>query len=489
MGPLFWLPTRGRGSEVRTSGLPTPPIPIGAGGAWYRSTETGGVSSGSLALWPDISGNGNNATQATMASQPTVTPGQINGLPGVVFDGVDDGMLTALNLLSPYTVFMVAKSNQGAAYVRFIQASDNNRIIVFNRDSNSVYLGAAVANDTTVFPGGNWGIGCLAEGADSAWFVNGVNKTDLTSVGNVDWGTVVLNGVGLAPEYASCSISEILIVPYAATDTQRQTVQNYMFARYAGLTDPDAQNFVQAQIAAGVSLTLAQMQAVNNRVVAAKAGTGYWEKLQRYYPFLGISATSDAMDLVTTLSGTFSGTVTHAANGVTGDGASGFFDTGLSPFSNSIFSNNLAFGCYLRTEGNENNSIIIAFDVANASLQAHFEPDFESGQYFYATNCNTGGGFFDAYTTPPFAFGLFCDSRISATSHIFYQGSTALATDTGAQLGLPSLTFQALGDQYTSSFSTANMASLFISYGLTQADMTQFEADEQAFQTALSRAV
>ena len=66
--------------------------------------------------WQDRSTNGQNLSQATLSAQPLFKPTGLNGLPGVMFDGVDDlltGVDGALPLgTSARTVVLVVKWNQ-----------------------------------------------------------------------------------------------------------------------------------------------------------------------------------------------------------------------------------------------------------------------------------------------------------------------------------------------------------------------------------------
>lgn len=60
------------------------------------------VVGGNVTAWADQSGNGKHYSQATTTQQPKTTVG-LNGFPGVLFDGVDDYLASALNLPSPST--------------------------------------------------------------------------------------------------------------------------------------------------------------------------------------------------------------------------------------------------------------------------------------------------------------------------------------------------------------------------------------------------
>ena len=62
---------------------------------WLDANQITGLNNGDpVATWSDMSGNGNDATQAVGANQPTYRTGRINGLPAVDFDGGND-FLTA----------------------------------------------------------------------------------------------------------------------------------------------------------------------------------------------------------------------------------------------------------------------------------------------------------------------------------------------------------------------------------------------------------
>lgn len=73
------------------------------------------TSAGALALWSDKSGNGRHFTQATASFRPTVNLTELNGMPGVVFDGVNDLLQHGVNLYdtgSPeYTMLFVVRHN------------------------------------------------------------------------------------------------------------------------------------------------------------------------------------------------------------------------------------------------------------------------------------------------------------------------------------------------------------------------------------------
>jgi hypothetical protein len=90
---------------------PAPPSPV----IWYDASRITGVSSGTaIGTWNDVSGKQQNLTQATSSKRPKFVV--TNGIPGVVFDGVNDTMQsTGLQavLRHPFTVFVVATTRGG----------------------------------------------------------------------------------------------------------------------------------------------------------------------------------------------------------------------------------------------------------------------------------------------------------------------------------------------------------------------------------------
>ena len=79
--------------------------------AWYDASRITGLSDGeAVAQWDDLSGNGHHLTQATSEFRPLYKTSVLNGLPALLFDGADDRMDTAddvLALSQPLTIGIV----------------------------------------------------------------------------------------------------------------------------------------------------------------------------------------------------------------------------------------------------------------------------------------------------------------------------------------------------------------------------------------------
>ena len=126
---------------------------------------------------------------------------------------------------------------------------------------------------------------------------------------------------------------------YSKLETYSQAEVGDLF--YSMFPDDDAIAYVNAiETALGTSIATALPNAVNakysiyNFIKLEKAASRWTSHKRIYLPIYNNSAAS-AVDMVSRLSGTFTGigSVTHAAGYVQGDGTSGYFDSGFIPSS------------------------------------------------------------------------------------------------------------------------------------------------------------
>jgi hypothetical protein len=78
---------------------------------WVRAESLAGLVNGtSVASWPDESGNGHDLTQAAAGQRPVFVAG-VDGLPAVLFDGVDDVLATSGAVFNTdrHTIFVVLR--------------------------------------------------------------------------------------------------------------------------------------------------------------------------------------------------------------------------------------------------------------------------------------------------------------------------------------------------------------------------------------------
>lgn len=246
--------------------------------------------------------------------------------------------------------------------------------------------------------------------------------------------------------------------------------------------DADAQAFFTA---AGITDTT-QKNAVNTLVTSLKSA-GVWTKMVAIYPFVGGTASSHAVNLRTpgTYNLTFVGGVTHSANGVVGDGTTGYYDTGMP--LNTLAQNNMSAFIYSRT-----NVALTARDIGvsgpagngNMSLNARNTSNLYQALFmgFPATTSNTS------------SLGLFGGIRSASTSEIHCINLTT-STKTSNSEPPNSLNIYGLArneNNIAANFSTRQQAFACLGQSLTTGTSSEYTALYNAvvaYQTALSRNV
>jgi hypothetical protein len=91
----------------------TPSAPAAV--AWFKAGAIAGLANGSaVSTWPDLSGNGYDATQSIVSQRPTYALEALNGLPAVRFNAANSSAL-AFNrpVQDDFTIFCVFGSTQG----------------------------------------------------------------------------------------------------------------------------------------------------------------------------------------------------------------------------------------------------------------------------------------------------------------------------------------------------------------------------------------
>jgi hypothetical protein len=111
----------------------------------------------------------------------------------------------------------------------------------------------------------------------------------------------------------------------------------------AGGLDPSAKAYINAVVAAGATVNSTQRNAINNFYKTGKSQGWYVQLKRMFLPIWGIAA-PNAIGMISGSSGTFNGTVTHAAGYVQGNGSTGYFDFGSTmPTDSLTFDNGLMF--------------------------------------------------------------------------------------------------------------------------------------------------
>jgi hypothetical protein len=150
---------------------------------WLDASQISGLNDGdAVATWNDLSGNGNDVTQATASKKPTYKTGIQNGLPAVLFDGVDDFLLiTKAFGLTSGTLFVVYKSTAGSYCVLRTNNDSAGQYFRYAGDGNG-YWGVFTTGRIETYPASMPGANVAAyvvdvsSAASKTVHVNGIDK-------------------------------------------------------------------------------------------------------------------------------------------------------------------------------------------------------------------------------------------------------------------------------------------------------------------------
>lgn len=212
-------------------------------------------------VWPDISGNGRNATQGTPANRPAIITNALNGRQVRRFDGTNDfltqGYRSIFRNIAGITLFVVCKptslgSSERALFSSIIGGapSEKHRCFLgvdnlaqpsgFNyggrrldgdfgdfNQSSSDYNGSSFYSVTTQH---------RHSSAQKQLWINGTSNhldtsfqtTGSTSDTDSAYDTHIGRYSNPASAFFQGDIAEILVFPTALSDAQRQSVENYL---------------------------------------------------------------------------------------------------------------------------------------------------------------------------------------------------------------------------------------------------------------------
>ena len=178
--------------------------------------------------------------------------------------------------------------------------------------------------------------------------------------------------------------------------------------------DPDARLYIAAvETALGTPIATALPSATSNpkRIISdffkAEKAASRWTLHRRIYLPIYNNAAASAVDMVSRTSGTFqglSGSVTHAAGYVQGDGVSGYFDTNHSPVTAGI---SLSTGSIYA----------LIYAAATAGSKSHIAVSNGPTNTQYYGLASAAGGSIIAYTNADFsATSGYAGASLSTTS-------------------------------------------------------------------------
>jgi hypothetical protein len=214
------------------------PFPITAGlKAHFDATAGAQEDVDGVHTWYDLSGNGNHLTQATGAAKPALVKVAQNGLPGVLFDGVDDVMVAAsISEVQPLTHFSVFKMDAFAE--RNISDGVGFAHAISHHSLSGLRIAAGVSlysNPNTLEPADPLILSAVFNGASSKIRINGgsENTGDAGASSPTDGITLGANRSG--SRYLSGFIFEHVVFNRELTAQEIEAVEAHLAAKW-GIT-------------------------------------------------------------------------------------------------------------------------------------------------------------------------------------------------------------------------------------------------------------
>jgi hypothetical protein len=199
-----------------------------------------------------------------------------------------------------------------------------------------------------------------------------------------------------------------------------------------------------------VSVSGAQQTAINAFYVTGK-DEGWYSELKRLYLPIWGAAGPNARCLVSTTSGTYSGTVTHAAGYVQGNGSTGVFDSvtdmvtlGLTTASASLF-----YGAY--SEPTSSSDFYMgALTISPLAYVGAFRHDAVSGERYIGFVTNTFGSGTVDYAGGP--LGVSVMTRTSTGSFgVYKNGGVTVGTNSYSGVAVPAIPVRFMARAFSTS--------------------------------------
>ena len=205
-GKLLWLDA----NDINGNGQP--------------NTEANGTK---VEVWTDKSGNENNATQATEASQPTYKTNAQNGLSTLFFDASDDAMATGINLARPYTIMAVFNNLDTGGEDRQAVAGSGNLIFGVWDGKVGFYKDDWISRTVTRVKSTYYVAVAQSDSSTSAFFLDGTDRTT-NSTPRGSPGAIYLGKGGNQNKPLNGHIGEVLIFDRFLNEVDRSKMEWYL---------------------------------------------------------------------------------------------------------------------------------------------------------------------------------------------------------------------------------------------------------------------
>jgi len=208
---------------------------------WLDASQITGLSDGgSVTNWLDLSGHTNDLSQPTSSKMPTYQTNEINGLPVVRTDGVDDLIFCTSSIVAaqPLTLFVVARENASSSYLLDGGPSGLDRIALadFTPDGNfGMFAGSSTvtATQTKPIPLTLWR--AVINGANSSLFKNSVSFAT-GNPGSQSLSAGITLGARFDPlgvYFGSYDFCEVIVYDSAISQASIDAVETYLRSKWS----------------------------------------------------------------------------------------------------------------------------------------------------------------------------------------------------------------------------------------------------------------
>lgn len=291
-----------------------------------------------------------------------------------------------------------------------------------------------------------------------------------------------------------------LINVYSKLETYSQAEVDAFFFNRA--PDADVTAYIAAiETALTTTIEAALPSAVNPKhkiynFVTAEKAAGRWGLHKRIYLPIYNNTAASAIDLVSRLSGTFTGlgSVTHAPGYVQGNGTSGYFDFNVTPSALALTqSSGMVFALHKTAPSGTAEKVSVS-SIDGSDVTKAIDLNFRSTDIHFSYNAaTTGSGAIDATLARTSQNGIIIGSRQGGNRSVFRRNSSAftnLITQAGGDFGtVPTTkTFAAMRSQYGAglAYSDVQMGAYGAGLGLTEAQANGFSANLKTLYEALT---
>jgi hypothetical protein len=226
-------------------------LPVSRNGLqlWLRADNSVSTTGSNVTTWGDVSGSGNNATQATSTKQPTLISNAINGMPAVSFNGTSDFLQIPAglaNLSSGASIFAVINPpsvTAGARILDFGNGATSDNLQLQEPATNSAELltyNGATATTVTSSSALTLNQFQLLEAIDNGTgtatiytnSVQGAQNTSMNTMNNLTRADNYIGQGSASGNFFKGQIAELLCFNRGLTATEQAALEGYLIGKY-----------------------------------------------------------------------------------------------------------------------------------------------------------------------------------------------------------------------------------------------------------------